>query len=68
MGPAKTADGTSAKEVKVRLVQVHSAMTKPAVRGMSFAIKTKLYIKSLIVSIGVRAARWLQTGKANPSL
>ena len=53
-GSAQTVDGTSAKEVKISLVQVYSAMTKPAVRrknnGMSFAIKTKLYIKSLVLS------------------
>ena len=55
IGSAQTADGTSASEVMIGLVQVYSAMPKPAVRrkknnGMSFAIKTTPYTKSLVMS------------------
>ena len=47
LGATQTKDGTSLKEVTIRLAQVHSAMTELAVlrknKAINFPIKTELY-------------------------
>ena len=53
-GSTQTKDRTSLKEVKIRLAQVHSAMTRLAIlwknNAISFRTKIKLYI-SFVLSI-----------------
>jgi len=54
LGSTQTKDGTSVKEVKIRLAQAHAAMTRLSVlwrnKAISFPTKIKLY-KSLVLSV-----------------
>ena len=54
LGSTQTKDGASIKEVKIRLAQVHSALTRLAMlwknKAISFSTMLKLY-KSLVLSI-----------------
>ena len=60
VGSTQTKDGTSLKEVKIRLAQAHSTMTRLAVTmeksAISFPTKIKLY-KS--ITRLVNTALWL---------
>jgi len=63
LGSTQTKDGTSVKEVQLRLAQAQSAMTRLAMpwrnKAISFSTKVKLY-KSLVLSVqpmGVKAGR-----------
>ena len=60
LGSTQTKDGTSIKELKIRLAQAHSALTRLAMlwknNAISFATKIKLY-KSLVLSILVYGCR-----------
>ena len=59
----QTIDGTSIKEVKIRLVQAHLAMTRLAVlwenKAISFPTKITLY-KSLVLSLLLYCESWAQ--------
>ena len=54
LGSTQTKDGTSVKEVKIRLAQAHSAMTRLAIlwknKAISFPTKIILY-RSLVLSV-----------------
>ena len=67
LGSTQTKDGTSAREVKIRLVQAHSSMTRLAIlwknKAISFPTKNILH-RSLVLSecrcffMDVRAGCW----------
>ena len=54
LGSTRTEDGTSVKEVKIRLSQANSAMTRLAIlrKNKAISLPTKIILYRSLVSVG----------------